>query len=49
MKFKRVLENSEVKFHPAIFQLLFESQSPSLVSSLFIKNTYKPLPWDIGI
>ena len=47
MKFEGALEDSEVKFHPAIFQLLFESQSPSLISSLFIKNTYKPHPWEM--
>ena len=40
IKYKGKLDNSEVKFHPAIFQLLFETQSPSLISSLFIENTY---------
>ena len=47
MKYKGKLDNSEVKFHPAIFQLLFETQSPSLISSLFIENTYIPLPWEM--
>ena len=46
-KGKLAIDDSEVKFHPAIFQLLFESQSPSLISCLFVKNTYKPLPWEM--
>ena len=47
MKLKGTPDNPEVKFHPAIFQLLFETQSPLLVSSLFVKNTYMPLPWEM--
>ena len=47
MKFEVTLDDSKVKFHPAIFQLLFETQSPSLISSLFVKNTYMPLPWEM--
>ena len=49
MKSEVTLDNSVVKFHPAIFQLLFETQSPSLISSLFVKNTYMPLPWEMTL
>ena len=38
---------SEIKFHPAIFQLLFETQSSSLVFSLFSNDTYMPTPWEM--
>ena len=38
---------SEIKFHPAIFQLLFETQSSLLISSLFCNNTYIPMPWEM--
>ena len=38
---------SIVQFHPAIFQLLFETQSHPLISSIFAKKTLKPHPWEM--
>ena len=38
---------SKVQFHPAIFQLLYETQSSSLVAAVFKKQVFAPHPWEM--
>jgi hypothetical protein len=51
--FKSVLDkrhdSKRIHFHPALLQLLFETQSRSLISSVFSKSTYMylALPWEM--
>ena len=46
---KSVLEEKykAMQFHPALLQLLFETQSRSLISSVFSKGKYLALPWEM--
>lgn len=47
--FSKDEDDSGVKFHPAIFQLLFETQSQTLVSSIFTKKLFRPHPWEMTL
>lgn len=47
--FSKDEDDSGVKFHPAIFQLLFETQSQTLISSIFTKKFFRPHPWEMTI
>lgn len=48
--FSKTDENdAPVKFHPAIFQLLFETQSHSLIASVFTKKLFSPQPWEMTL
>lgn len=50
--FKSVLRSNQwdpkvKQFHPALLQLLFETQSQQLISAVFSKGKYLALPWEM--
>lgn len=47
--FTDVKDDSTAQFHPAIFQLLFKTQSHSLISSVFTKKSFLSFPWNMSL